>query len=106
MENKMNKIDALYLTLKGNVEERHQYSIVLSEMEDINKKEVSVCFKMFINHRYVGWEEVKNNEKEFIIPYQLNEQICNLVRNYYSKKIKELEEERNEIFKRYTENNK
>ena len=29
MENEINKIDALYLTLKGNVDERHQYSIAV-----------------------------------------------------------------------------
>lgn len=105
MNNELNKIDALYCALSRNVDERHQYSIILSNMEDVIKENVWVYFKMFIKHRTYGYSEVKDNEQNYEIPHELNEQIYHLVHNYYFKKMRELEEERDKIFKRYTENN-
>ena len=93
-ENKINQIDLLYTALNKNVEERHQCSLILADMDSVKKENVWAYFKMFIRRRSVGWEEVKDDENDYEIPHELNEQIFHLVHNYYFKKIKELEEER------------
>ena len=105
MGNEINKIDALWLTLERNGRLRAEYNTILMNMDAVIKENVYVFFKMFIQNRNVGYLEVKHNERSYEIPHQLNEQIYHLVHNYYSREIRELEEERDKIMERWLKNN-
>lgn len=104
IKEEINKADALYYALDRNIDQRHECSVILSNMDDVRKENAWIYFKMFVNHRIYAWEQNKTNTQEYEIPHELNEQIYHLVHNYYFRKLKELEEERDKIFKRYTEN--
>ena len=93
----------LYLSLERNYRQRAEYNTILMKMDEVIKENVYVWFNMFIRHRDVGWNEVKDNDQTYEIPHELNEQIYHLVHNYFFKEIKELEQERDKIMSRYLE---
>lgn len=97
--------DCLMQSLAQIFRERQVYQNILYEMRKVSKENVWIFFKMFINDRHYGWEQVKDNTQEYEIPHELNERIFQLVQEYYSTKVRELDEFKMRAINRYVEEN-
>ena len=97
--------DCLMQSLAQIFRERQVYQNILYEMRKVSKENVWIFFKTFINDRHYGWEQVKDNIQEYEIPHELNERIFQLVQEYYSTKVRELDEFTKRAINRYVEEN-
>lgn len=74
--------------------------------KDCKKEDTSVLYSMKIVHRFVGYDKVTSNENSLVVPYELNNQILELMVKHYETKKKELEDDRDNAIQMYIEDNK
>ena len=66
-------------------------------------KNTYCSFKMTVTHTQYGWTENNTTHEELDIPYELNDKILSMVKDFYTEKKKELDKKRNELIDRYVE---
>ena len=100
---KMTK-ESLTVGLHGIQLEVLNISDKLCIIEKPFKDENTYCsFKMTVTHTNYGWEMNNTTHEELDIPYELNDKILSMVKDFYTEKKKELDKRRNELIDRYVE---
>ena len=93
--------DVIFITYDGEV---LNISDKLYIIERPFKEKNTYCsFKMTVTHTEYGWTENNTTHEELDIPYELNDKILSMVKDFYTEKKKELDKRRNELIDRYVE---